>query len=214
MDTSRLKKSTQTTDMEKLLKDYEDSTEKSLATIDWLTMTLAKKTEKEKELEKRITSDESHIKYLEGRIPSSESFSTLADGVDEIKDKLLKDSKIRDYCAVCLLFFLMLQTMPMLIKTIPLEVIACVINKDYSFFFPCLVGMVLPFLMLSAKRNRKTQMLLPYMIASILITYFQCFLSIYPWTSTIIGIIFFGILHCLVWLCIELIYRRKERNHD
>lgn len=177
-------------------------------------MTLAKKTEKEKELEKRITSAESHVKYLEGRIPSSESYSNLADGVDEIKKKLLKDSKIRDYCAVCLLFFLILQAMPMMIKTIPLEVIACVINKDFSFFSPSLVGMVLPFLMLPAKRNRKTQILLPYMISSTLITYIQCFLSIYQWTSTILGLIFFGILNCLVWLCIEMIYRRKERKHD
>ena len=214
MDTSKLKKNNQTTDLEKLLKNYEASTEKSLATIDWLTMTLAKKTEKEKELEKRITSAESHVKYLEGRIPSSESYSSLSNGMNEIKTKLLDSSKARDYEAVCLLFFFFLQAIPLIIKIIPVDIVACLISQEIPFFFPVIAGTVIPFLMLCSKRNRKTQMLLPYMIASILITYFQCFLSIYPWTSTIIGIIFFGILHCLVWLCIELIYRRKERNHD
>lgn len=214
MDTSRLKKSTQTTDWEKLVKNYEDSAAKSLATIENLTLALALKTERGKELEKRLTSAESHIKYLEGRIPSSESFSNLAEGVDEIKTKLLDSSKARDYGAVCLLFFFFLQAIPLIIKIIPVDIVACLISQEIPFFFPSIAGTVIPFLMLYSKQNRKTQILIPYMIVSILITYSQCFLCIVPWTSGTIGIIIYGMLHGFVWFIFEFLYNKREVKHE
>ena len=214
MDTSKLRKSNQTTDLEKLVKDYEASTEKSLATIENLTLALALKTERGKELEKRLTSAESHIKYLEGRIPSSESYSNLADGVDEIKTKLLDSSKARDYGAVCLLFFFFLQAIPLIIKIIPVDIVACLISQEIPFFFPSIAGTVIPFLMLYSKQNRKTQILIPYMIVSILITYSQCFLCIVPWTSGTIGIIIYGMLHGFVWFIFEFLYNKREVKHE
>ena len=214
MDTSKLKKSNQTTDWEKLVKNYEDSAAKSLATIENLTLALALKTERGKELEKRLTSAESHIKYREGRIPSSESFSNLAEGVDEIKTKLLDSSKARDYGAVCLLFFFFLQAIPLIIKIIPVDIVACLISQEIPFFFPSIAGTVIPFLMLYSKQNRKTQILIPYMIVSILITYSQCFLCIVPWTSGTIGIIIYGMLHGFVWFIFEFLYNKREVKHE
>ena len=214
MDTSKLKKNNQTTDWEKLVKDYEDSTAKSLATIENLTLALALKTERGKELEKRITSAESHVKYLEGRIPSSESYYSLSNGMNEIKTKLLDSSKARDYGAVCLLFFFFLQAIPLIIKIIPVDIVACLISQEIPFFFPSIAGTVIPFLMLYSKQNRKTQILIPYMIVSILITYSQCFLCIVPWTSGTIGIIIYGMLHGFVWFIFEFLYNKREVKHE
>ena len=214
MDTSKLKKSTQTTDWEKLVKNYEDSAAKSLATIENLTLALALKTERGKELEKRLTSAESHIKYLEGRIPSFESYSSLSDGMNEIKTKLLDSSKARDYGAVCLLFFFFLQAIPLIIKIIPVDIVAGLISQEIPFFFPSIAGTVIPFLMLYSKQNRKTQILIPYMIVSILITYSQCFLCIVPWTSGTIGIIIYGMLHGFVWFIFEFLYNKREVKHE
>lgn len=214
MDTSKLKKSSQATESESLQKDYESSIEKLLVAMDGFTLSLAKEAEREKELKKRLSLDESYIKELEAKIPSTKDYSRIAGGVEEIKTKLLEEIQLKEYGAVCILFFLFLQAIPVIIKIIPVEIVACVISQDISFNFPSFAGTVIPFLMLCSKRNRKAQILLPYMIASILITYSQCFLSVVPWTSNTIGLIMYGTLYGFTWFTIELIYNKREAKHD
>ncbi|MCI7605220.1 MAG: hypothetical protein MSS69_00515 [Spirochaetales bacterium] len=134
--------------------------------------------------------------------------------MNEIKTKLLDSSKARDYGAVCLLFFFFLQAIPLIIKIIPVDIVACLISQEIPFFFPSIAGTVIPFLMLYSKQNRKTQILIPYMIVSILITYSQCFLCIVPWTSGTIGIIIYGMLHGFVWFIFEFLYNKREVKHE